>query len=109
MNYLANAFSLNMLEVEDLKLIRVMRVPAAEVPIDAVSVIGHPDTASLLSSYLDRKVEVNRTTLTLTTDDVLYVAQYRGPRLPEGATELPNGASLVFFEVTLMEECENLQ
>lgn len=67
----------------------------------AVSAIGHEDTARLVSFLIGRNVPAQRITIPqLNVGDVLLVAAYRGPRLPEGATTLPEGAEVVFFEVT---------
>ena len=103
--YIGNAFSLNMLEASDYSLLRVKKVEASEVPKEVESVIGHPDTATVVSGILGFTVPCNRVNLTLKWSDVLYVAQYRGPRLPEGATQLPEGASIQFLEVRQLSTC----
>ena len=99
---LANAFSLNMLPA-DLDSVNVLieKVAPADVPANAESVIGHPDTARLVGQMLGREVPANRTTVTVAPGDVLYVAQYRGPRLAAGTTELPEGATITFYRVTI--------
>ena len=102
--YISNAFSLNMLTVDDFSLVRIKKVSASEIPADVTSVIGHPDTASVVSNILGFETPYNRVSLTLESDDVLYVAQYKGPRLPEGATELPEGATIEFLEVSMRPE-----
>ena len=96
--YLANAFSLQMLS----KLpatVNVNEVNPTEVPADAVSVIGHADTAAVVSNILGREVPANRVAITLQPGDILYVAQLVGGRLPEGATTLPEGFTLKFLRV----------
>lgn len=65
------------------------------------SYIGHPDLAAIVADVTGVEVPANRASLTLTDDDILIVAQYRGPRLPEGATKLPEGATVEFWRVTL--------
>jgi hypothetical protein len=55
----------------------------------------------VVGSLLGREVPMNRATVQLTAGDVLFVAQYSGPRLPEGATSLPDGAKIEFLRVTL--------
>lgn len=101
---LGNAFSLNMLG--DL-------LPNVKVSIDAVSVdeiktsgfhsvVGHADTANVLSDVLGVSVVCNRETVSLKKDDVLYVAQLMGGRLPEGSTKLPEGYSFTFLKVTIL-------
>lgn len=96
---LGNAFSLNMITPPT--TIDVVPVAASDVPPDAVSVIGHADTARVVGSLLGRDVSMNRATVQLSPGDVLYVAQYSGPRLVEGATSLPDGARMSFLKVTL--------
>lgn len=100
MRFLSNAFSLNMVDTKEPINIQVRPIDKSEIT-DFVSVVGHPDTANVLSGFLGCEVEFNRTTLSLEKDDILFVAQYKGPRLPEGATELPESATFEFLEVTL--------
>lgn len=100
--YLGNAFSLNMVSVDTFTLFRAKKIAPERVPTDAVSVIGHADTARVVGGILRREVPANRVTLHLQPGDELYVAQYTGPRLQEGATELPEGAKLEFFEITFV-------
>ena len=102
--YLSNAFSLNMIDINDFTLIRARKIESTDVPQDAISAIGHPDTARVVSGILGREVPANRVNVSLSNDDVLFVAQYRGPRLPEGATVLPEGATLEFMEITIKPE-----
>lgn len=100
--YLANAFSLNMLNIgADGMRVNIQPVPPAEIPAEAVSIVGHTDMAAILSSILNRSVEVNRESALLQKEDVLFVAQYHGSRLPVGATELPQGARIEFYRITL--------
>jgi hypothetical protein len=65
------------------------------------SYIGHSDIANIVSQLLGVQLEVNRETLTLQEDDCVLVVQYRGPRLPEGATRLPEGAQIEFWLVDI--------
>ena len=99
--YIANAFSLGMLPESGADL-RVRPVdPGAFLAQDpeAESVVGHADTARLFSRLLGREVAFNRATLRLQPGDRVLVGQYRGPRLPEGATELPEGAAVAWYLV----------
>lgn len=105
MLYLANAFSLNML---DRSLHAPVIVPAdLEAVKDSLqhetftSVVGHPDTAALFAALLDVDVPCNRTSVRLQHGDILLVGQYTGPRLPEGATTLPEGASIEWWQVSI--------
>lgn len=97
MEYIANAFSLQMIDVENYS-INVTTLNEEEfnaVKSTAHSVVGHPDTANVLG------VEHNRSSIKLNIGDILYVAQLSGGRLPEGATKLPEGFSFKYLKVTI--------
>lgn len=98
MNYLSNAFSLQMLENFSASAV-ITLVKPEDIPEDFISVIGHPDTAQVVSSIIGREVPVNRKAIKIGSSDVLYVAQFTGGRLPEGATTLPEGMTLEFIKV----------
>ena len=101
-NYLGNAFSLQMLDLEQENKISVNPVTAAEVANSgAESVIGHADTANVVSDILGIEVPMNRVSVKLNQGDILYVAQVTGGRLPEGATTLPEGMAITFVKVVL--------
>lgn len=100
--YLSSSFSLNMLAIGPQGLCAEIKpVDPGNVPADAVSVIGHANTAELISRLLQREVQVNRTSVTMDVEDVLYVAQFRGSRLPEGAISLPEDAIFEFYRLTI--------
>lgn len=104
MKYLGNAFSLQMIDTARSHLLRVEPVEISEVAeADFESVIGHADTANVVSGLLNREVECQRASVRLEQGDTLYVAQVTGGRLPEGTTVLPEGMSLVFLKVSLAE------
>ena len=63
------------------------------------SCIGHADTAHLVGKELGLPLKMNRETVRIMPHDVILVAQYTGPRLPEGTTELPEGASINYWIV----------
>lgn len=101
---LSNAFSLNMvaalpvtISVRELALDEVIKM----LNSGFTSAVGHADTAAVFSDQLGVTVPTNRITVSLNKGDVVLVGQYRGPRLPEGATTLPEGASIVWCLVTL--------
>ena len=105
---IANAFSLNML---------TLGVGGADLQIHPIppeyirgeieeaggftSIVGHADTAAVFSSLLGLDVPCNRATFTLEEDVILFVGQYKGPRLPEGATSLPEEANVEWAMVTI--------
>jgi len=101
---IANAFSLNMLEVkyqflefspvEDIREFFALNAHAA-----VESIVGHPDTASVFSSILGYPVAGRLVTYTMQPGDTLVVGQYSGDRLPVGATELPPGATIAWWRV----------
>jgi hypothetical protein len=67
-----------------------------------VSAIGHSDTAVIVSSLLGIEVTANRIKIDLQPQDTMIVAQYLGPRLPEGCTELPEGSGIKFLRVQIL-------
>ncbi len=103
MLYLTNALSINMLNREghDLALRPITAEGAKNLLNNAPFVcgIGHADTAAVVGGILGHKLQAARISVELTRSDSLLVAQYRGPRLAEGTTELPEGASLEFWQV----------
>ena len=122
MIYLTNAFSLNMLpgilpKSEDDYLGSPARIEV--IPCDSLgakealesrhhkegwtSAVGHPSTATIFSQELGLDVPCQRTTVSLKPGDRLVVGQYSGPRLEEGATTLPEGASIRWFEVDIRQ------
>ncbi|MCX6797345.1 MAG: DUF1874 domain-containing protein [Candidatus Doudnabacteria bacterium] len=61
----------------------------------ATVAIGHETTAALIQrQYGITAALLARVTVTLCPGDVALVFQYSGPRLPEGATVLPEGAKI---------------
>lgn len=123
--YIGNAFSLSMMDrnvqsrkISDGAVYGLPRIPRPFTSVEevkeflkereekdprteVVSVVGHADTAAVLSGLLGRNLPVNRVSLKFTDEpgEVLIVGQYVGPRLPEGATELPQGATIEWWSV----------
>jgi len=104
---IANALSLNMLPpgctsggiiFRRLSLEEAQRLVREADTV--VSAIGHADTARLVGAQLGVELAADRRSVTL-GDELTLVAQYIGPRLPEGATELPQGARIEYFLVRL--------
>jgi hypothetical protein len=108
---LLNAFSANMLEVFPVSVTfteitpdqaRTMLLCAAEAHGEAdfiMSAVGHADTAAVFSSILGVPVPCNRVTVVLGHHQEAVIGQYSGPRLPEGATSLPEGAAVKWLLV----------
>jgi len=110
--YIVNAFSLNMLpDINDGEVVEacISKLPTHEARklikppyIEAISYLGHEAIAVRASNDLGLNLPVNRSTLRLDgAESTLVVCQYRGPRLPEGATELPEGAIIEYYYVYL--------
>ena len=100
MLYLLNAFSLNMLSADaDLSVRQISLDDARKLSSGAVSAVGHADTAAVFADVLGTPVPCNRVSVTLEDGDVALVGQYSGPRLPEGATSLPEGAAIKWMVV----------
>ena len=106
-----NSFSPNMLSqfpasvyFEEMPLDEVRKLYAdAESrnknPEPLPSAVGHADTAAVFSSELSMTVPANRLNVSLTKGDRAIIGQYRGPRLPEGTTTLPEGATIMWLQV----------
>ncbi len=105
MNYICNSFSFNMVKMENFMLVRAEKIDKTNIPRDIVSAIGHADTAKIVSNVLGFEVPCNRMQINLKYGDVLFVAQYKGSRLPEGATCLPEGATLDFLKIQVDPGC----
>ena len=110
--WVTNAVSLNMVDWDDLAEPTAVNFFASPISKDEMAArintaekvcvaIGHADTARVVSGDLGVELLPQRTQVVLRRNgkDVILVAQYVGPRLPEGATELPEGATIRYFYV----------
>lgn len=79
--FISNSFSINILPLLELGIVRVKKISPDMIPKDVESAIGHEDTARVVSGILGFEVKPTRVSIKLTESDVLYVAQYTGPRL----------------------------
>ena len=106
---IANAFSLNMLDLEEVGVTNLQVCQTSpefireeiEAAGGFTSIVGHADTAAVFSDFLGLDVPCNRTTFHLEEGVTLFVGQYKGPRLPEGATSLPEGAAVEWAMVVI--------
>jgi len=73
--------------------LRMMR----EGKVEWESAVGHADTASLFANELGLPILQNRVSVKLVKDTMALIGQYIGPRLPEGCTELPEGARIEWW------------
>lgn len=105
MRYLSNAFALSMVDGDGDYQIWVRPIEPDTIKkhfsvMPWQSAMGHADIARVVGLDIGVDVPVNRVSLKIDPQDYLYVAQYMGPRLPEGSTELPKGAEIKYFLVT---------
>jgi hypothetical protein len=118
---ITNAFSLNMLRHDDggrmLKIVPINARAAHNLVVNmyAESAIGHPDTALIVANLLGLPEKADEWAKAAEERKNVYVpplrycerseivslivAQYHGPRLQSGATELPDGATIEFWQV----------
>jgi hypothetical protein len=99
---LTNAFSLNMLvalaaniQTQELTISEVKKAIANGFE----SGMGH--STELVSTLLGMDIPMNRSNSKIDNGESIIVAQYVGPRLPEGCTCLPEGATMKFIKVTV--------
>lgn len=95
--YIGNAFSTKMLDApQTVKFEEVTADEFNEIKNIAVSAIGHQDTANVLG------VQMNRVSLKLQKNDILYVIELQGGRLPEGVTTLPKGFTFKYIKCEIL-------
>lgn len=109
--YITNAFSLSMIsntisKNDNVIQPTIIKVSQSEIQAllyvnEFISGVGHIDTANILTNMLNVNIKMNRINISLDSTDRLIVAQYKGSRLPEGSTELPEGASFDFYLIYL--------
>ena len=63
------------------------------------SFIGHADTAAMVGVDLELPLVPNMEKYVFSQSDTIIVAQYTGPRLPEGCKSLPEGSKLDYWLV----------
>lgn len=103
MIYLGNAFSLQMLSLNE--VITVTIIPISDKALKDIvlavndghitNCIGHTDLANIIG------LKSNRISVHLNRGDILYVLQVVGGRLPEGTTTLPDGITLKLVRVDI--------
>lgn len=104
-----NAFSINMLDANasiNFSQITVKEVQDLLSTHQWESAVGHADTANVMCATVGVEIPMNRATVTLSDEgtDTLIVAQYKGPRLEEGAIALPVGATIEWWLVTSIDK-----
>lgn len=102
---LISSFSLSMVSGDDIPFVRMKEISIEDLQddlawCDLISHVGVPELASVLTHYLGRSIEVNRSAVRL-AGNRLIVAKVYGGRLESGTTELPGGMKLRLVEVYL--------
>jgi hypothetical protein len=102
--YLCNAFSLNMLPAGNNSITTEELIDAQVEAVlylsNFVNALGHKEIAVIIGEkYLGKPLDAPRTSVSLMSGDSCIVAQYVGCRLPEGATSLPDGATIKWIIV----------
>ena len=78
------------------------------LPIEIIAAVGHVDTARLIADALGLAVEQVHGRITVRLGEpsgpwesveCALIGAYVGPRLPEGCTTLPEGASLEWWRI----------
>lgn len=104
--FVCNAFSLQMLPLDRAMAVEIAPVSleeAREISKGAVSAVGHADTAAVFQDQLGCPVPMNRISVRLEPGDSVLVGQLVGGRLPEGATQLPDGFAIRWLVVSIEE------
>lgn len=99
-----NAFSANMLaEFPSLVTFEAVSLDKARSLVEGgiESAVGHESTAAVFSEVLGVVIPAHRVTVTLAAGATALVGQYVGPRLPEGAMHLPEGASIKWLLISV--------
>jgi ferredoxin-fold anticodon binding domain-containing protein len=115
--YVANAISLGMLDSIDREMaygsydpmsikLEISRLSAQGARDwvrreDWISIVGHDDTAALLSELLGVPIIKNMVSTSIKVGDCILVCQYNGERLAEGAKTLPPNATIRYFLVSV--------
>ncbi|NLN93345.1 MAG: DUF1874 domain-containing protein [Candidatus Hydrogenedens sp.] len=102
--YLLNAFSVNQLGSfpAAVKFTEQTVSEVQEVLAEGYcSAVGHGQTAEIFSRVLQTTIPVQRITIELHPGDRAVLGQYRGPRLEEGARQLPDGARIHWYLVEI--------
>jgi len=111
--YIANAFSLKMLPewvaAGNITFKRLTLEQARQLFAQGAkftSAVGHADTAAVYSQQLGVEIPVNRIDARFLPGiaEMMLIGQFFGPRLPEGATTLPEGAEIQWILVTFTED-----
>lgn len=98
--YIINAFSASMITLPArVEFEEVTQQAARNLAGGAISAVGHQDTAALFTALLGTPVPCQRVSVSLKKGSPALLGQLSGPRLPEGTTTLPEGATIKWIFV----------
>ena len=113
--FITTAFSINMLPLDGRHTTMNFYGPLTadefkaymqKAGVELESAIGHANTAAVISGQLGITLPINRVDVQMglmgNQESSIAVAQYTGPRLSEGAIELPEGAQITYWVVTVL-------
>lgn len=102
---LFNAFSIQMVAGLDEASVSFKKISVEQAKNllagEVDSYVGHVDTATVISGLLGMEIPAQRRFGSLAVGETALVAQVIGGRLPEGATTLPDGMTIQFFQVAV--------
>ena len=104
--YVVNSFSVSMLPVD----CDFAKVSFTKITLEAArrllrsrsytSAVNHKDTAVHFSNLLDGDIGFHRTSVVLKECDDILLGQYKGPRLDEDVSLLPEGSVFDWYHIT---------
>ena len=105
--YLINAFSVNQLSTFPAR-VRFEELSCEEarglLRGGFVSAVGHEQTVALYERILGLTIPLERISISLKPGSWALLGQYRRPRLTEGTTELPLGASIHWYRIDVEDQ-----
>jgi len=105
MTYLVDTFTPDMLCINKFNLARFEIIDPTTIPTNVFSAIADANMTRVVSGILGFDLTNKADSACISDDyDVLYLVSYYGPKLEEGATSLPKGATITFYKVTTKPE-----
>lgn len=106
-SFISTTFSINMLKntlrTGGLATVDVEEVLPRDIPKeDLESAVAYEDAARVLSTMFNTEIKVNKSSVQLDDDSDLYVANFIGGRIPDGADVLPGNMDVRFYRVSLV-------
>ena len=111
--YVSSSFAMKMLTATDigcatyitsktLEEVEDLVEAAVERGETVISAVRNQDIAAVLSEMSRLKLTFNLQTFKLVKGDVLFYANYLGPRIPRHATQLPPGGHVEWYQISVL-------